>query len=101
MPRGRAASPISKTGSAAAAGRFQPDGAPAGTPPSVAANITSDKDAGIGAWTEPGNRPRHYQGNRPRRAALKPPMAYGYYAGLTDGDVADLIAYLRKVPPLH
>ena len=31
---------------------FPPDGAPEGTPPSIAANITSDKAAGIGAWTD-------------------------------------------------
>jgi cytochrome c2 len=32
---------------------------------------------------------------------LKPPMAYGYYAGLKQADLADIIAYLRTVPPLQ
>jgi hypothetical protein len=33
--------------------------------------------------------------------ALKPPMAYGFYAGLKDADLNDIIAYLRTVPPLE
>ena len=32
---------------------------------------------------------------------LKPPMAYAFYVGLKDGDLADIIAYLRTVPPLQ
>jgi hypothetical protein len=32
---------------------------------------------------------------------LKPPMAYAFYAGLKQSDLADIIAYLRTVPPLH
>jgi hypothetical protein len=31
---------------------------------------------------------------------MKPPMAVSFYAGLTDGDVHDIVAYLRTVPPL-
>ncbi|MEA2911055.1 MAG: hypothetical protein QOJ15_3136, partial [Bradyrhizobium sp.] len=33
--------------------------------------------------------------------ALKPPMAYGFYAGIKPADLADIIAYLRTVPPLQ
>ena len=32
---------------------------------------------------------------------LKQPMAYGYYASLKPSDLADIIAYLRTVPPLQ
>jgi hypothetical protein len=32
---------------------------------------------------------------------LRPPMAYAYYAGLQQADLADIIAYLRTVPPLQ
>jgi hypothetical protein len=32
---------------------------------------------------------------------LKPPMACANYAGLKTADLADIIAYLRKVPPLQ
>jgi len=28
-------------------------------------------------------------------------MGYAYYAGLKDADLADIIAYLRTVPPLQ
>jgi hypothetical protein len=28
-------------------------------------------------------------------------MAFAYYAGLKSGDVADIIAWLRTVPPLQ
>jgi hypothetical protein len=39
---------------------------------------------------------------RPRDGrALKPPMAYGFYAGIKPADLADIIAYLRTVPPLQ
>ena len=32
---------------------------------------------------------------------LKPPMGYRFYAGLKQSDLADIIAYLRTVPPLQ
>jgi hypothetical protein len=70
-------------------------------PPSVAANITSDKSAGIGAWTDQEIGRAITQGLGRDGHPLKPPMAYGYYAGLKASDVADIIAYLRTVPPLH
>jgi mono/diheme cytochrome c family protein len=77
------------------------DGSPEGTPPSTAANITSDPAAGIGAWTdrEVGRAITHGVGRDGR--TLKPPMAYAYYAGLKEADLADIIAYLRTVPPLQ
>jgi mono/diheme cytochrome c family protein len=77
------------------------EGSPAGIPDSIAANITSDPAAGIGGWseTEIGRAITHGIGRDGR--ALKPPMAYDYYAGLKDGDLADIIAYLRTVPPLQ
>ena len=80
---------------------FPPLGAPEGTPPSIAANITSDKSAGIGAWTDQEIARAITAGIGRDGKALKPPMAYGFYAGLKAGDVADIIAYLRTVPPLH
>jgi mono/diheme cytochrome c family protein len=77
------------------------EGAPEGTPPSTASNITSDKTAGIGAWTdqEIGRAITHGVARDGRM--LKPPMAYTYYAGLKEADLADVIAYLRAVPPLQ
>jgi mono/diheme cytochrome c family protein len=80
---------------------FPPLGAPEGTPPSVAANITSDKTAGIGAWSDQEIGRAITKGLGRDGHPLKPPMAFGYYAGLKASDVADIIAYLRTVPPLH
>jgi mono/diheme cytochrome c family protein len=77
------------------------EGAPEGTPPSTAANITSDHTAGIGTWTdqEISRAISHGVGRDGRM--LKPPMAYAYYVGLKEADLADIIAYLRTVPPLQ
>jgi mono/diheme cytochrome c family protein len=80
---------------------FPPFGAPEGTPPSIAANITSDKTAGIGAWTDQEIARAITKGIGRDGHSLKPPMAYGFYAGMKASDVADIIAYLRTVPPLH
>jgi hypothetical protein len=72
-----------------------------GTPDSVAANITSDPAAGIGAWTDQEIARAVTQGMARDGRILKPPMAYAYYAGLKQADLADIIAYLRTVPPLQ
>lgn len=76
-------------------------GAPEGTPTSIAANITSDPAAGIGAWTDQEIVRAVTQGIARDGRTLKPPMAYGYYAGLRDADLADIVAYLRTVPALQ
>jgi mono/diheme cytochrome c family protein len=76
------------------------NGEPAG-PPSIAANITSDSVAGIGAWTDQEIARAVTKGIARDGRALKPPMAYGYYASLKPSDLADIIAYLRTVPPLQ
>ena len=77
------------------------EGAPAGSPDSIAANITSDPAAGIGAWSDQEIARAITAGVGRDGRPLKPPMAYGYYAGLKPSDLADIIAYLRTVPPLH
>jgi mono/diheme cytochrome c family protein len=75
------------------------EGSPERAPGSIAANITSHPTAGIGAWsnTEIVRAITHGIGRDGR--ALKPPMAYGYYAALKAADLADIVAYLRTVPP--
>jgi mono/diheme cytochrome c family protein len=77
------------------------EGSADGSPASIAANITSDFSAGIGAWSdqEIGRAITHGVARDGR--ALRPPMAYRYYAGLKQADLADIIAYLRSVPPLQ
>ena len=91
-----------KTGLGRGGRAFPPrEGAPEGTPPSIAANITSHPAAGIGAWTDPEIGRAITAGLARDGRPLKPPMAYTYYAALTPSDLADIIAYLRTVPPLQ
>jgi mono/diheme cytochrome c family protein len=79
---------------------FPPSEGKPGSAPSIAANITSNPTAGIGAWSDAEIGRAIKQGIARDGHALKPPMAYGFYAGLKDSDLKDIIAYLRKVPPL-
>jgi mono/diheme cytochrome c family protein len=63
----------------------------------IAPNVTSDSAAGLGGWSdaEIDNAIRH--GIARDGHLLKPPMAFAFYAGLRDEDVADIIAYLRTL----
>jgi mono/diheme cytochrome c family protein len=67
-------------------------------PAAIAANITSDPAAGIGAWTDREIGRAITRGIARDGRRLAPPMAYGYYAGLKESDLADIVAYLRTVP---
>jgi mono/diheme cytochrome c family protein len=67
----------------------------------VASNITSDPAAGIGSWTDDEIKRAITKGIARDGHLLKPPMAYSFYVGLTDGDVRDILAYLRTLPPLQ
>jgi mono/diheme cytochrome c family protein len=69
-------------------------------PTSTAANITQHQAKGIGAWSDAEIGRAITHGIARDGHALKPPMAYGFYAGLKDADLKDIIAYLRTVPPL-
>ena len=75
------------------------EGSPPGTPDSIAPNITAHPAAGIGGWSDAEIISAITQGMARDGRALKPPMAYSYYAGLTASDLADIVAYLRNVPP--
>jgi mono/diheme cytochrome c family protein len=75
------------------------EGAPEGTPGSIAPNITSHPATGIGAWSDPEIVRAITQGVGRDGRPLKPPMAYGYYAALKADDLADIVAYLRTIPP--
>ena len=70
------------------------------SPTSTAANITQHPTRGIGAWSDAEIGSAITHGIARDGHALKPPMAYGFYAGLKDADLKDIIAYLRTVPPL-
>ncbi|MCL5026408.1 MAG: c-type cytochrome [Chloroflexi bacterium] len=63
-----------------------------------APNITSDKDAGVGSWTDDQliNAIRNGIDNEGKQ--LFPIMPYNNYHFMSDADVADLVAFLRTVP---
>ncbi|MDY7226913.1 diheme cytochrome c-553 [Hyalangium rubrum] len=68
---------------------------------SYAANITSDKDTGMGAWTEQQftqamKTGKHMGAGRP----ILPPMPWQNLAAMTDEDLKSVFAYLKSTPPL-
>lgn len=65
---------------------------------STSRNITSDKDKGLGTWTDAEIKRAVTAGVSRNGERLKPPMGYAAYAKMTDKDMGDLIAYLRTVP---
>ena len=85
-----------------AGGRVFPprEGSPEGTPGTVVPNITPHPTAGIGGWTDAEIVRAITHGIARDGRSLKPPMAYGYYAELKSSDLADIVAYLRSMPPL-
>ena len=65
---------------------------------SVSRNITSHKENGIGAWSDDEIKRAITKGVRKDGTPLKPPMGFGFYANMTDGDLDAVVAYLRTVP---
>jgi mono/diheme cytochrome c family protein len=65
----------------------------------VARNITSHKDKGLGAWSDDEIKRAITQGISRDGSRLKPPMAFPLYARLTPEDQSAIVAYLRTVPP--
>lgn len=68
---------------------------------SFTANLTPDKETGLGTWTvttfiETLRNGRHMGRGRP----LLPPMPYQNVAKLTDDDLGALFAYLQSLPPI-
>lgn len=80
---------------------FEPrPGSPPGTPPTIIPNISAHPTAGIGGWSDAEIVRAVTHGVARDGKPLKPPMAYGYYAGLKSSDLADIVTYLRTVPAL-
>jgi len=77
------------------AGGFEFNG-PWGT--AVAANITP---AGLGDWSDAEIERAIRDGIDQDSNPLLPPMAFAYYKGISDGDMAALIAYLRSLPAVE
>ena len=63
-----------------------------------APNITPDVETGIGAWSDDEIIAAIRDGRRPDGSIIGPPMPIGVYRGISDGDVAAIVAYLRELP---
>jgi mono/diheme cytochrome c family protein len=61
-------------------------------------NITPHQQAGIGRWSEADFRKAMRHGVRPDGANYFPSFPYPSFTLITDGDLADLWAYLRVLP---
>jgi mono/diheme cytochrome c family protein len=68
---------------------------------SASRNITSDRESGLGAWSDSEIKRAITQGISRDGGKLHPPMAYGFYANIGDDDMSALIAYLRTIPPVR
>jgi mono/diheme cytochrome c family protein len=64
----------------------------------VAANITPDRETGIGSWTDEEFIAAVKSGTRKGGAHLYPAMPYLYFAKMSDDDVRAMRAYLATVP---
>jgi mono/diheme cytochrome c family protein len=67
----------------------------------VAPNITSDKESGIGAWTDDEIARAVQEGVSRDGRALFPMMPYLSFRNWTDEDLASVIVYLRSIPPVR
>ena len=74
---------------------------PPGAIRAVVPNITPDPDTGIGHWTDAQIATAIRGGPRPNGTFIGPPMPIALYRGISDHDLAAIIAYLRAVPPIH
>jgi len=66
---------------------------------SVARNLTPH-ESGLKGWSDAEIARAIREGVRKDGSQLKPPMAYGWYKNINDGDMKALIAYLRSLKPL-
>ena len=65
------------------------------------ANITPDRDTGIGGWSDADLRKALLEGVRPNGTQLATVMPYGFYKTMMPADIDAIIAYLRSVPAIR
>jgi mono/diheme cytochrome c family protein len=65
-----------------------------------AANITSDKETGIGSWTDGEIYRAVTMGVDKSGEPLAPMMPYTAFAHLDENDIKSIIAYIRTLPPI-
>jgi mono/diheme cytochrome c family protein len=63
-------------------------------------NLTSDKETGLGNWSEDEIIAAVRTGARPDGRMLAPVMPWLSYAALTDEDARALAAYIKSLPPV-
>ena len=63
-------------------------------------NLTPDKDTGLGSWTDQQIIDAIRTGKDDGGKQLSPVMPYVAFSGMSDQDVADLVAFLRTVPAI-
>ena len=66
----------------------------------VGPNLTSDKETGLGNWTDEQIAAALTTGVRPDGRVLAPIMPWRSFAKMTKSDIAALVAYLRTLPPV-
>ena len=64
-------------------------------------NITSDKDTGLGHWSDQQIHDAMTRGIRSNREKIVPAMPYQEYAGMAEQDLRALVAYLRTLKPVR
>jgi hypothetical protein len=108
MACGNCHTPKDATGKAIAGQELAGGGIGFDIPPfaGLAANITPDKETGIGAWTDAEIKRAITHGERPDRGPLagKPlavPMAANFFKAILPGDLDAIVVYLRSVPPVR
>lgn len=74
-------------------------GFPKDWPGSRAANITSHPTAGLGRWSDEQIKRAIARGISRDGRKLQAPMAFAWYARMTEADLNAIVAYLRTVPP--
>jgi mono/diheme cytochrome c family protein len=65
------------------------------------ANITQDKETGIGAWTDSQIITAIREGKTREGKINFPPMPVPTYNNMSDDDVKSIVAFLRTVKPVH
>ena len=64
-------------------------------------NLTSDKETGLGEWSDEQIRNAMVKGLRANGELLLPVMPYEAYSGMAEEDLKALIAYLRTLKPVR
>ncbi len=62
-------------------------------------NITPDREAGIGSWTDAEIKTAIQDGKHKNGHPLAPIMPFAFYKVFTPGDIDAVVAYLKSVPP--